>query len=189
MTLFDSTSFRALIHASPEREESEKEKESNILLSMLRRITPSAVAFAARSQQSQKQVGSTLLVSAVRFGGGGGGHHGHDDHGESSHISEFTVDGDAKAFQHGRSKFVYGSSTKGEEVGARNEAAFIGYSHYQAQITSEPSVVFAMPHIINLLTVAPISIALTFIAAAAWGVAMWRFYAAQHFVSIVVERP
>jgi hypothetical protein len=149
---------------------------------------------------------SSYCFSALRFGGGHGDEkaigsitdvHGRIDTADSSHpenfhvsiINEVSLEGRKEAFVHQRSSFQYEGSLKADEVGARNEAAFIPYTPTHPSPVSNPTAAFAMPNIVNLLTVAPMSVALSFAAAFFWGVALWRVYANKHFRAIVIERP
>jgi hypothetical protein len=108
--------------------------------------------------------------------------------GHESTITEVSVNG-ATATLHARSPFKYEGSTKGGEVGARNEAAYIPYAPTTPSVVAHPAAAFAMPHVVNLLTVAPLATALVALGALFWGVALWRFYASRHFVAVRIERP
>ena len=106
----------------------------------------------------------------------------------ASSISEVRVEA-GKQYVHGRSEFKYEGSKKGGEVGARNEAAFIDYSITHPTWRSSPTAAYGMPHLINLLTVAPLAVGLTFAAAIFWGIFLWRLYAGTHFRSVIIARP
>ena len=138
---------------------------------------------------------SSSLVSFSRFNSSAnkGGAVGSINDKNPSYINEIpltdSLTKEASKFTHKRSSFQYEGSAKATEVGARNEAAFIDYKEYTPDAASHPSAAYAMPGIINLLTVAPIAAAATFAAAAFWGVALWRWYAYRNFRSVVIERP
>ena len=88
--------------------------------------------------------------------------------------------------KHSRSTFPYCGSEKGGEVGARNEAAFMNYS------PSEPRDVaqrYAMPHIVNLMTITPVYLSIFMVGSVAWGVVLWKAYAEKHYEVVFVERP
>lgn len=85
-----------------------------------------------------------------------------------------------------RSSFAYKGSEKGGEVGARNEAAFIGYEAHEPRNLKEK---FAMPDNVNLLTVMPILMAISFVTADTWGIFLWDMYARRHYKPVVIERP
>jgi hypothetical protein len=157
---------------------------------MLRRVTISTTTNIARSRGVTSSFSAAALCNnALRFGGGGGAaHHGEDDH-HGAPVTEVHINPAATQAGHKRSKFEYVGSTKGEEVGARNEAAFIQYIPSTPSLASNPAAVFGMPHLVNLLTIAPLTVAMLVVAAATWGIVMWRFYASQNFRSIVIERP
>lgn len=147
---------------------------------MLRRVNVSSALVPRRVSGT---VSAAAPLTSMRFGGGGGG----GSHG-AGHVTEVHIDTVAKP-THKRSDFVYGGSAKAEDVGARNEAAFIGYEPINPSLLTQPKIFFGMPHLVNLLTIAPVSVAFVLIAAAGWGIACWRFYASKNFISIVVERP
>uniref|UniRef100_A0A7S1PSQ5 Uncharacterized protein n=1 Tax=Neobodo designis TaxID=312471 RepID=A0A7S1PSQ5_NEODS len=85
-----------------------------------------------------------------------------------------------------RSTFQYKGSEKGGEVGARNEAAFIGYEpHAPANLMEK----YAMPDPLNLLTIMPVLLAVSFVIADVWGVFLWDVYCRRHYKSVVIERP
>eukprot|EP00758_Cryptobia_borreli_P015395 Tbor_TRINITY_DN6020_c0_g2::TRINITY_DN6020_c0_g2_i1::g.10296::m.10296 len=87
---------------------------------------------------------------------------------------------------HERSKHTYEVSAKGEDVGARNEAAFIAYNEVQpTDVLSK----YAMPHMVNLLTITPIYMFLLLGGCCVWGVFLWGLYAGKHYVVVTIERP
>lgn len=131
---------------------------------------------------SSPMAAAPVSLSAIRFGGG-------INDANPSFIREIKLDAAATPFVHKRSGFQYEGSAKASEVGARNEAAFINYKPFTPDWTHDPNAAFAMPHIVNLLTVAPISVALTFLSAFFWGVSMWRIYASTNFRAVIIERP
>jgi hypothetical protein len=87
---------------------------------------------------------------------------------------------------HGRSQFNYAGSVKGGEVGARNESAFVAYK-VAPKVGSEQ--VYGLPHRINLMSIAPIVMAIAFASAFFWGVNLWAVYARTHYVTVAIERP
>lgn len=87
---------------------------------------------------------------------------------------------------HERSAFEYKGSTKGAEVGARNEAAYMNYESFQPKSLSGK---LAMPGLINLLTIAPLYCALMALGAAAWGIFYWDLYCRRHYETVLVARP
>ena len=87
---------------------------------------------------------------------------------------------------HVRSEFKYEASTKSGSVGARNEAAYVGYKAFQP---GDIQGKFAMPHIVNLLTVLPFWLVAFALTALGWGVVLWDIYARKFFDPIVIQRP
>lgn len=87
---------------------------------------------------------------------------------------------------HERSSYEYKGSTKGAEVGARNEAAFMNYEEFQPRTLNQRLV---MPGTINLLTVSPLYCALLCIASAAWGVFYWDMYVRKNYETVLIARP
>lgn len=87
---------------------------------------------------------------------------------------------------HDRSAFSYKGSDKGEEVGARNEAAFMNYEEITPKTLQHK---LAVPHHVNLLSITPIYVGLFFIASWAWGIFLWDLYARKHYETVVIERP
>eukprot|EP00796_Vickermania_ingenoplastis_P008497 gene8497-5965_t len=87
---------------------------------------------------------------------------------------------------HNRSSFQYKGSTKGAEVGARNEAAFMNYTEFKPRSISHR---FAMPGLINLLTIAPLYCALMALGAAAWAIFYWDLYCRRHYETVLIARP
>lgn len=85
-----------------------------------------------------------------------------------------------------RSAFQYKGSEKGGEVGARNEAAFIGYEPHNPKKLTEK---YAMPDNVNLMTVMPILLVISFVTADAWGIVLWDLYCRRHYKTVVIERP
>ncbi|KPI84564.1 hypothetical protein ABL78_6380 [Leptomonas seymouri] len=102
------------------------------------------------------------------------------------------VEEQAKSFQmnpmadHPRSSFAYKGSTKGAEVGARNEAAFIDYEPFKPRTLTGRLV---MPGNINLLTVSPLYCALLCVAAATWGIFYWDLYCRKNYETVLIARP
>ncbi len=94
----------------------------------------------------------------------------------------------AKSATHDRSKFEYHSSAKGGEVGARNEAAFIGY-HQVYPGNDQPRLKYMMPHVINLLTVVGVYVGLFVAATEGWGIFLWDMYCRNHYATVRIERP
>lgn len=87
--------------------------------------------------------------------------------------------------RHPRSGFSYKSSDKGEEVGARNEAAFMNYHAVEpASVTRK----LAMPHVVNLLTITPIYVGVLAAMSFFYGVWLWDIYARKHYETVVIER-
>ena len=87
---------------------------------------------------------------------------------------------------HNRSGYKYHVSTKGEDVGARNEAAYIGYHRTAPANISQR---LAIPHSLNLLSIVPIVMGLAGVASVAWGSVMWGLYSRKHFAIAHIERP
>lgn len=87
---------------------------------------------------------------------------------------------------HDRSQFSYSGSEKAGDVGARNEAAFIGYKAFQPTDIQQK---YAMPHLVNLLTVLPLWMAAFIGNAVFWGVVAWDLYVNRHYTTVVIERP
>lgn len=87
---------------------------------------------------------------------------------------------------HPRSSFEYKGSSKGAEVGARNEAAFMNYEPFKPRTLTGRLV---MPGNINLLTVSPLYCALLCIASAAWGVFYWDMYCRKNYETVLIARP
>eukprot|EP00331_Platyophrya_macrostoma_P007721 CAMPEP_0176432216 /NCGR_PEP_ID=MMETSP0127-20121128/15263_1 /TAXON_ID=938130 /ORGANISM="Platyophrya macrostoma, Strain WH" /LENGTH=124 /DNA_ID=CAMNT_0017814347 /DNA_START=51 /DNA_END=425 /DNA_ORIENTATION=+ len=87
---------------------------------------------------------------------------------------------------HERSAFSYKGSDKGEEVGARNEAAFMNYEEVTPKTLQHK---LAVPHLVNLLSITPLYIALFCIASWGWGIFLWDLYARKHYETVVIERP
>lgn len=87
---------------------------------------------------------------------------------------------------HSRSQYKYHVSDKGEDVGARNEAAFIGYSRIAPSGIAQK---LAIPHALNLLSIVPIVMTAGGIASAAWGAVMWGLYSRKHYSIARIERP
>ncbi|KAH9588726.1 hypothetical protein LSM04_001830 [Trypanosoma melophagium] len=87
---------------------------------------------------------------------------------------------------HPRSSHVYSASSKGAEVGARNEAAYMNYELFTPR---DLNGIFAMPHLINLLTVTPLYCTLVCIGSAAWGVFYWDMYCRRRYETVLVARP
>ena len=159
---------------------------------MLRRQQLRVVAAASSSSSSSLAIITTTAFRCNSSANKGGAVGSINDM-NPSYINEIplteNLTKEAAKFTHKRSDFQYEGSAKATEVGARNEAAFIDYEGYKPDAATEPSAAFAMPSVINLLTIAPISIAATFLAAAFWGVAFWRWYAYRNFRSVIIERP
>lgn len=88
--------------------------------------------------------------------------------------------------EHPRSEFEYKGSSKGAEVGARNEAAFMDYEEFKPKTLTG---VLVMPGNINLLTVAPLYCALLCVACAAWGIFYWDLYCRKHYETVLIARP
>jgi hypothetical protein len=84
-----------------------------------------------------------------------------------------------------RSAFEYHGSVKGGEVGARNEAAFM---NYEAVTPKSITQKFAMPHLINLLTVLPLYGGVFVVGSVSWGIFFWDLHAKKHYESIKIER-
>ena len=117
-----------------------------------------------------------------------GGHsHGHAAAGA---VGAASFDADAIASHASkpleRSGFNYKGSTKGGEVGARNEAAFVDYQVHRPENMNEK---YGMPHNINLLTVMPLLMAIAVVGAKAWGIVLWDLYVARHYKPVIIERP
>lgn len=91
-----------------------------------------------------------------------------------------------KMSEHTRSSFEYKGSTKGAEVGARNEAAFMNYEEFKPRSITR---ILAMPGLINLLTIAPLYCALMAIGAAAWAIFYWDMYCQRHYETVLIARP
>lgn len=87
---------------------------------------------------------------------------------------------------HERSSFEYKGSTKGAEVGARNEAAYMDYEEFKPKSLTRK---FAMPGLINLLTISPVYCALLCIGAATWGIFYWDQYCQKHYITVLIARP
>lgn len=87
---------------------------------------------------------------------------------------------------HPRSTFEYKGSTKGAEVGARNEAAYMNYHAFNPKSLS---LRLGMPGVINLLTIAPIYCALLALGAAGWGIFYWDQYCQKRYETILISRP
>ncbi|ORC85118.1 succinate dehydrogenase subunit [Trypanosoma theileri] len=87
---------------------------------------------------------------------------------------------------HPRSSHLYSASAKGAEVGARNEAAFMNYERFTPH---DLKGIFAMPHLINLLTVTPLYCAVVCIGSAAWGIFYWDMYCRRAYETVLVARP
>ena len=85
-----------------------------------------------------------------------------------------------------RSSFQYKGSEKGGEVGARNEAAFIGYEPHNPKNLKEK---YAMPDNINLLTILPVLMGVSFLTAESWGIVLWDLYCRRHYKPVIIERP
>lgn len=85
-----------------------------------------------------------------------------------------------------RSAFSYKGSDKGEEVGARNEAAFMNYEFAHPKTLAHK---LAAPNLINLLTILPVYCFGFFLASAAWGIFIWDIYSRKHYETVIVERP
>ncbi|CCW69113.1 unnamed protein product [Phytomonas sp. Hart1] len=101
-----------------------------------------------------------------------------EDHVKNFKMKEMT--------HHPRSSEEYRGSTKGSEVGARNEAAFMNYSEvYPKTLTG----MFAMPGVVNLLTVVPLYCFLICLASAAWGIFYWDLYCQKHYECVLISRP
>lgn len=102
------------------------------------------------------------------------------------------VEGFASSFKqkvmtsHPRSTFEYKGSTKGAEVGARNEAA---YMNYQEFTPSSLSLRFGMPGIINLLTITPLYCAILALGAVGWGIFYWDQYCQKNYETVLIARP
>ncbi|CUE91138.1 transmembrane protein, putative [Bodo saltans] len=84
-----------------------------------------------------------------------------------------------------RSGFEYHGSAKGGEVGARNEAAFMNYEAFNPKSVTQK---FAMPHLINLLTVLPVYGGVFVLGSVSWGIFFWDLHAKKHYESIKIER-
>ncbi|CCW61296.1 unnamed protein product [Phytomonas sp. EM1] len=87
---------------------------------------------------------------------------------------------------HPRSSQEYRGSTKGSEVGARNEAAYINYTEIKPKTLTG---IFAMPGLINLLTVVPLYCFLLCLASAGWGIFYWDLYCRKHYECVLIARP
>ena len=85
---------------------------------------------------------------------------------------------------HERSGFNYAPSTK--EVGARNEAAFIDYHTVTPKATEQK---YAVPHLVNLLTVLPVYMLIFVANAVGWGIVAWYLYATTKYNTVIIERP
>lgn len=84
-----------------------------------------------------------------------------------------------------RSAFEYHGSVKGGEVGARNEAAFMNYEAVNPKSVTQK---FAMPHLINLLTVLPVYGGVFVLGSVSWGIFFWDIHATKHYESVKIER-
>lgn len=122
-------------------------------------------------------------------------HHPGCDHGSevSAHTANSNVVSVTKAtpalsLVHARSTFSYAGSAKGGEVGARNEAAFIGYEHI-VPTDSNPTLKYAMPHLVNLLTIAGAYVALFVAASVGWGIFLFDLYCRGHYRTVRIHRP
>lgn len=87
---------------------------------------------------------------------------------------------------HPRSTYEYKGSTKGAEVGARNEAAYMNYHAFNPKSLS---LRLGMPGVINLLTIAPIYCALLALGAAGWGIFYWDQYCQKRYETVLIARP
>ena len=87
---------------------------------------------------------------------------------------------------HARSAHRYDVSAQGEDIGARNEAAFIAY---QPSIPSRLQDKWAMPHYLNLLTITPVWLAIFFGNSVFWGIVAWDFYASSNYEVIEIDYP
>ncbi|KAG8344312.1 hypothetical protein ERJ75_000421700 [Trypanosoma vivax] len=87
---------------------------------------------------------------------------------------------------HSRSTHVYEASSKGAEVGARNEAAHMNYKPFQPK---DVNGILAMPHTINLLTVTPVICAAVCIACVTWGIFYWDVYCRRNYETVLIARP
>ncbi|KEG06558.1 succinate dehydrogenase subunit [Trypanosoma grayi] len=87
---------------------------------------------------------------------------------------------------HPRSGHTYEVSAKGAEVGARNEAACMNYERFTPRNING---IFAMPHIVNLLTITPIYCAVVCIGSVAWGIFYWDMYCRRTYETVLVARP
>lgn len=87
---------------------------------------------------------------------------------------------------HARSSFEYKGSTKGAEVGARNEAAYMNYESFTPNTLTGRLV---MPGNVNLLTVAPLYCVLLCVASAAWGIFYWDLYCRKNYETVLIARP
>lgn len=85
-----------------------------------------------------------------------------------------------------RSAFSYKSSDKGEEVGARNEAAFMNYEEVNPASIERK---LAVPNLVNLLSVLPIYGAAFIVASVFWGIFLFDLYARKHYETVVISRP
>lgn len=89
---------------------------------------------------------------------------------------------------HTRSNFQYKGSSAGEDVGARNEAAFIKFTDVEFKPT-EPSRKYAMPSTFNMLTMMPLNMALLIGGSVGYGISMWSLYASRKYQVVTIERP
>lgn len=87
---------------------------------------------------------------------------------------------------HVRSSFAYKGSAKGGEVGARNEAAFMNYEETQPQNVTQR---FAVPGVVNLLSVTPLYLSAFVGATCGWGIVLWDLYGKKHYEVVRIERP
>jgi hypothetical protein len=109
------------------------------------------------------------------------------DHSSHIHVAEIKSELAPKVLP--RSKHQYGSSAQGDEVGARNEAAYIQYDLFHPSALQQPKLHYAVPNLTNLLTVTFLWLGAGFIGTFCWGIALWYAYVSYHTNAVFLSRP